>query len=99
MLPSRQRARGKASAERFVAATIIRVRVKPRARESTLAQTSDGVWLARVKAPPLEGKANYELIALVARLFGCVKRAISIKSGTSGRIKLVRIQAPGPEQR
>jgi uncharacterized protein YggU (UPF0235/DUF167 family) len=41
---------------------------------------------------PVEGKANQELIALVARQFGCRKSAVSIKSGASGRMKLVRIE-------
>lgn len=75
-----------------MAATIIRVKVKPRSRASSLAQSSDGTWLARVKAPPIDGRANQELIALVALQFGCGKQAISIKSGESGRVKLVRIQ-------
>ena len=78
-----------------MAATIIRVRVKPKARESSLAKMSDGTWLARVKSPPIEGRANHELIALVAEYFGCAKRSVSIKSGASGRIKLVCVDDGG----
>ena len=74
-------------------ATIIRVKVKPNARVSSLVQLSDGSWVAQVKAPAIEGKANAELVALIASHFHCVKAAVSIKSGTSGRIKLVRIEA------
>ena len=33
-----------------------------------------------------------ELIALVAEQFACRKSAVSIKSGASGRMKLVRIE-------
>ena len=36
--------------------------------------------------------ANEELIALVAKQFACSKSAVSIKSGASGRMKLVRIE-------
>ena len=72
-----------------MAVTVIRVRVKPKARESSLAPMSDGTWLARVKSPPIEGRANHELIALVADYFGCAKRSVSIKSGAFGRFKLV----------
>jgi len=50
------------------------------------------VWSAQIKAPPTDGKANEELIALVARHFAAPKSAVSIKSGASGRIKLVRIE-------
>jgi uncharacterized protein YggU (UPF0235/DUF167 family) len=48
--------------------------------------------VARVKAQAIDGKANKELLVLVASHFRCVKAAVSIKSGASGRIKLVRIE-------
>ena len=83
------------SQTRPVAATIIRVRVKPKARESSLTQMSDGTWLARVKSPPSEGEATQELIALVAEYFGCAKRSVWIKSGASGRSKLVCVGKGG----
>jgi hypothetical protein len=70
----------------------IEVKVKPNARSSALEQTEDGSWLAQLKAAPVEGKANAELIALVARHFGCAKAAVSIKAGASGRLKLVKIE-------
>jgi len=76
-----------------VAATVIRVRVKPKAKAASLAQMSDGTWLARVKSPPTAGRANQELIALVAGYFGCTKRSVSIKSGASGRVKLVCVDS------
>ena len=70
----------------------IRVKVKPSARVSRLEETEPGVWLAQLKSPPVDGKANQELIALVARAFGCPRTAVSIRSGASGRMKLVRIE-------
>jgi uncharacterized protein (TIGR00251 family) len=73
-------------------ATVIRVRVKPNSRTSQLTQSADGTWVAYVKAPPVEGRANQELIALLAQQFRCVKAAVSIKSGASGRMKVVRIE-------
>ena len=50
-----------------------------------------GAWLAQLKSPPVDGKANKELIALIAGHFGCPKSAVSIKSGASGRMKWVRV--------
>jgi uncharacterized protein (TIGR00251 family) len=70
----------------------LQIKVKPRARVSELAQGADGTWSAKLKAPPVDGKANEELVALVARHFGCPKAAVSIKSGASGRMKLVQVQ-------
>lgn len=77
-----------------MATVIMQVRVKPRARVSSLVQTPDGTWEARLKSPPVDGKANEELVALVAEHFRCRKAAVSIKSGASGRVKLVKIH-PG----
>jgi uncharacterized protein (TIGR00251 family) len=73
-------------------ATVIRVKVKPQARCSSLVQMADGSWLAQVRAPAIEGKANKELVGLIAAHFHCVKAAVSIKSGASGRTKVVRIE-------
>ncbi|MEJ7809992.1 MAG: DUF167 domain-containing protein [Gemmatimonadaceae bacterium] len=69
----------------------IRVKVKPNARASTLEERPEGIWLARVKSPPVDGRANEELVALVAEHFACRKSAVSIKNSASGRMKLVRI--------
>jgi uncharacterized protein (TIGR00251 family) len=70
---------------------ILQIKVKPNALVSTLEEIDGGSWLARLKSPPVDGKANKELIALIAGHFGCPKSAVSIKSGASGRTKLVRI--------
>ena len=77
-----------------MAARIVQVKVTARARESSLTQLPDGTWAAKLKSPPVDGKANAELIALVAEQFRCGKAAVSIKSGAGGRTKLVRIDSP-----
>ena len=51
----------------------------------------DGSWLAQLKSPPVDGKANAELIALLAREFGCAKSAVEIATGAGARVKRVRI--------
>jgi len=70
---------------------IIEVRVKPNARTSVLEQPVEGVWMAHLKSPPVDGKANAELIALIARQFGCRKSAVTIRQGAAARIKRVEI--------
>jgi uncharacterized protein len=79
-----------------MASILIQVKVKPQSRASLLEPVGDGTWLAQLKAPPVDGKANDELIALVARRFGCRKADVAIKSGASGRTKLVRIDNAAP---
>jgi uncharacterized protein len=75
---------------------VLQIRVKPRARVSELVRGSGGEWIAHVTAPPVDGKANAEVIGLVAGHFGCAKSAVSIKSGASGRTKLVRVEGLNP---
>ena len=72
---------------------VIQIKVKPNSRASLLEQREDGTWLAQIKSPPVDGKANEELLALVAKHFKRPKSAVSIKSGGSARIKLVQICA------
>ena len=68
---------------------VLRIKVKPSARESALYPLEDGTFLAKLKAPPVDGKANAELVALVARHFAVSKAAVQIKVGTGSRHKLV----------
>jgi hypothetical protein len=72
----------------------LRVKVKPNARASSLQRAADGSWLARLKSPPVDGKANEELVALVAEHFHCRKSDVLIKSGASARIKVLKVEAP-----
>ena len=68
---------------------VLLVKAKPNARVSALTLQDDGTWLAQLKSPPVDGKANAELIALVAKQFGCAKSAVDIKSGAGGKLKRV----------
>ena len=72
---------------------VLQVRVKPRSKAAELTQSTDGTWIARLKSPPVDGKANEELITLVAERFGVRKSDVTIKSGASGRMKLVKVGA------
>jgi uncharacterized protein (TIGR00251 family) len=76
-----------------VATITLRVNVKPNSRTASLVQVADGTWQAKVKAAPVDGKANAELVALLAEHFKCRKADVSIRAGASGRTKLVRIEA------
>jgi len=70
---------------------ILQVRVKPRAKVSELSQVADGTWIAKLKSAPVDGKANEELIGLVADHFRCRKANVTIKAGASARTKLVEV--------
>jgi len=77
-----------------MASVMLEVKVKPNARVSSLQKESDGTWRAQLKSPPVDGKANEELIALVADHFGCRKSAVVIRAGAAGQMKLVKVEIP-----
>ena len=72
---------------------ILQVKVKPKARVSAFTAQEDGTWLAQVKAMPVDGKANAELIGLIAAHFAVAKSKVDVKSGASGRLKLITLDA------
>ncbi|WP_071839332.1 DUF167 domain-containing protein [Nodularia spumigena] len=54
-------------------------------------EQTDGSLIVRLKSPPVDGKANEELIKLLAEKFHVPKSHIRIKSGVSSRQKLIEI--------
>jgi uncharacterized protein YggU (UPF0235/DUF167 family) len=70
---------------------VITVRVTPRSRVSVLEQDLSGAWVARVRSAPVDGKANAELVALVAERFGCPRSAVRVRTGASARLKRIEI--------
>ena len=70
---------------------VLLVKAKPNARASSLTQQDDGTWLAQLKSLPVDGKANVELIAVVAQHFGCSKAQVTIKTGAGRRLKRIEI--------
>ena len=69
----------------------LRVKVKPNARASALEELEDGTWLAQLRAQPVDGAANRELIALFAERFAVPKSAVSIRGGAAARMKWIEI--------
>lgn len=49
------------------------------------------VLKVKIAAPPVEGKANKEIVLFLAKALGVSKSSIDVVHGTSGRIKLVEI--------
>ncbi len=68
-----------------------RVKVKPNAKQQKIEELADGSLNIHLKSPPLDGKANEELIKLLAKKFAVPKSSIRIKSGATSRQKLIEI--------
>jgi uncharacterized protein len=73
---------------------VIQVKVKPSSRESLVEELEDGSFLVKLKAQPVDGKANAELIALLAKYFKVSRTSVTIKSGADARTKVVKIEQP-----
>ena len=73
------------------------LKVTPGARKNEILGWEDDypqvgrVLKLKIAAPPVEGKANKEIILFLARIFEVTKSSIEVVHGTSGRIKLVEI--------
>ncbi len=67
------------------------IKVKPNAKQQKITAADDGSLIVYLKSPPIDGKANMELIVLLATYFNVPKTAITIKLGHSGRQKIVEI--------
>ena len=70
----------------------------PRAGRSGFAGLRDGALLVKLAAAPVEGAANDELIALLAKALRIPKRDITIVSGERSRSKRIRIAGIDREQ-
>ena len=69
----------------------ISVRVKPNSRKAQVVALDDGTFRVFVKAPPIEGRANEELVELLSEHFRCPKRNVNILRGSKGRQKFIEI--------
>ena len=69
------------------------MKVIPRSAKSEVAgEMANSVLKVKIAATPEKGKANQELIALLATHFGVPRGAVSIVSGHTAPFKLVRIE-------
>jgi uncharacterized protein len=69
----------------------IQVKVKPNSSQQKIEMQEDGSLIVFLRSPPVEGKANEELIKLLSKKFDLPKSHITITSGRSSKIKRVEI--------
>jgi uncharacterized protein (TIGR00251 family) len=73
---------------------VCRLRVVPRSRQSTFAGLQGDRLKIRVAAPPVDGKANAELLAFMSRAFGVPRARVRVVAGGGSRDKTVEIEGP-----
>lgn len=70
---------------------IIKIKVEPRSSKSAIVGPYGDALKVKLTSPPVEGKANKELIDLLSKELKIPKRDIEIISGQSSKNKVVRI--------
>jgi hypothetical protein len=71
---------------------IRRFKVIPRsAQNEIVGEMADGTMKVKVSAPPEKGKANEALCAFLAEHYSVARGEVTIVSGHSAALKLVRI--------
>jgi uncharacterized protein (TIGR00251 family) len=70
----------------------IKVRLRPRGHRDQLMGIGDGILLARVTAPPMEGRANKALCKMIAKRIGIAPSKVSVVQGEKSRNKVVRVE-------
>jgi len=78
--------------------TLLFLRVLPGARKNEVEGPHGAALKVRIKAPPVDGKANNELLKFLAKTLGIRARDLEIVRGTKGRDKTIRIADLGPER-
>lgn len=77
---------------RHGAALRIAVQVMPNAAKSEVLHEIDGALKIRLKALPIEGRANDALVRFIADLLDLPKGKVSLTHGLSSRQKLLEVE-------
>ncbi|MCX7982369.1 MAG: DUF167 domain-containing protein [Syntrophales bacterium] len=75
---------------------VIQVHVVPRAARTEFLDAQEGPLRIRVAAPPVEGKANREVIAFLSQLLKVAASRISIVGGARSRLKRIEVEGITP---
>lgn len=70
---------------------IINVKVKPNSSKKELENFGNNRYLAYLKEPPENDRANLELISLLSKELGVPPKSIKIKFGRTSKDKIIEI--------
>ncbi len=70
----------------------ISVKIKPNSKESKVERKGENIFLVYVKSPPIENKANQELVEIISDYFNIPKSKVLILSGLHTKNKIIEIK-------
>jgi uncharacterized protein (TIGR00251 family) len=76
------------------AAIVLTLHVQPGAARTEVTGVHGDALKVRLAAPPVDGKANAELLRFLAETFGVPGRNVTLVRGDTSRRKFVRIASP-----
>lgn len=80
------------------ASTRLRVRVSPGARRSEIVGRLGEAWKLRVRSAPERGRANDDVVELLARHLAVPRADVRVVSGHTSRDKVVEIERMTAEE-
>lgn len=69
----------------------VKVTVKPNSKFEKIEEDFEGNLKIWVKEPPKEGKANYQIVKLIAKYYKVPKGAVKITKGKQSKFKIIVI--------
>ena len=70
---------------------LVKVHVVPKSKSVEIEELAEKCLRVRLISPPVDGRANSELIKLLARYYKKNKSAVKIKKGLRSRDKLIDV--------
>ena len=77
--------------------TLLTIHAKPRSRSHGIILESDVTCTVYVKAPPIRGQANIEIVKLIAKKLNIPTQNIRIMSGEKTSTKVLLIEGMAPQ--
>ncbi|MFA5374899.1 MAG: DUF167 domain-containing protein [Dehalococcoidia bacterium] len=78
--------------------TTLTLQVHPNAKRNEVLGFEEGILRLKIAAPPVEGKANKELISFLSKTLGTRKSSITIDRGQTSKVKIVTIEGLARDQ-
>ena len=72
---------------------ILRIKLKPGSKTDEIVREADGTIKVKIRAQPVEGKANKYLVEYLSKVLGLPKSKITLLKGETNSFKTLQIEA------
>lgn len=77
---------------------LLQCRISPKSKRNSIRRLCDDALLISLKAPPVDGKANEELVKFLSKLFDLRRSEITIERGHTSKNKLIKLSGISKEE-